>query len=62
MTRKNSDELIPFLGPEHMPLNTKSDNKTTQETLHLISITGMKESIVDGLNTPLSKCAKQLKW
>ena len=33
-----------------------------QETLHLISIPGMRESILQGMRTPIGKCAKELKW
>ncbi len=31
------------------------------ETLHLCSIPGMKESIVNGIKTPLAECAK-FEW
>lgn len=33
-----------------------------QETLYLLSIRGMRESIRKGLRTPLSKTSKTLKW
>ncbi len=33
-----------------------------QETLHLTAIPGMRESIRKGMQTPISKCAKELKW
>ena len=33
-----------------------------QETLHLISIPGMRESIKAGLDTDLDNCDKDLKW
>jgi hypothetical protein len=33
-----------------------------KETLYLLSIHGMKESIRKGLKTPIQKCAKKLKW
>jgi hypothetical protein len=34
----------------------------SKETLYLLSIAGMKESIRKGLETPIKKCAKELKW
>jgi hypothetical protein len=34
----------------------------SNETLYLLSIPGMKESIRKGLKTPVQKCAKELKW
>lgn len=33
-----------------------------QETLHLLSVPGMRESIKEGMAEPLSKSAKELKW
>jgi prevent-host-death family protein len=33
-----------------------------QETLHLLSIPGMRESIVEGMSAPLDACAKKLDW
>ena len=38
------------------------DWKAIQETLYLLSIPGMRESIRKGLKTPVEKCAKDLKW
>jgi len=34
----------------------------SKETLYLLSIPGMRESIRKGLKTPVRKCAKVLKW
>jgi antitoxin YefM len=36
--------------------------RAIQETLHLLSIPGMRESIREGLNTPIEECAKDLDW
>ena len=33
-----------------------------QETLYLASIPGMRESIPSGMATPVSRCARELKW
>ena len=32
------------------------------ETLHLLSVPGMRESIVRGMKTPVSKCSKDPGW
>ena len=33
-----------------------------QETLYLLSVPGMRESIKEGMAEPLAKSAKELKW
>ncbi|MFH0988854.1 MAG: type II toxin-antitoxin system Phd/YefM family antitoxin [bacterium] len=33
-----------------------------QETLYLLSIPKMRESIIKGLNTPIEKCSPELSW
>ena len=38
------------------------DWRAIQETLYLMSIPGMKDSIIEGGKTPVSKCAKTLSW
>ena len=38
------------------------DWKAIQETLHLLSIPGMRKSIRDAMAEPLSKSAKELRW
>ena len=43
-------------------LLSADDWKAIQETLFLLSIPGMRESIRKGLKTPVQKCAKELKW
>jgi prevent-host-death family protein len=43
-------------------LLSEEDWRAIQETVHLLSIPGMRESIRKGLKTPLSKCAKDLRW
>ena len=41
-----------------------SENKwnAIRETLYLLSITGMKESIVKGIEIPLNECIVEVKW
>lgn len=45
-------------------LISKDDWESIQETLYLQSIPGMRESIIDGMNTPLSECVseEELEW
>ena len=43
-------------------LLSEDDWRSIQETLYLLSIPGMRESIVEGLKTPLAKCAKKIAW
>mgnify|MGYP001565443838 FL=1 len=38
------------------------DWQAIQETIHLLSIPGMRESIRAGMAEPLSKSAKELNW
>ncbi len=33
-----------------------------QETLYLLSVPGMRKSIRQGMATPVSECATELKW
>lgn len=43
-------------------LLSEEDWNSIQETLYLLSIPGMRESIREGLKTPVSKCQKSLDW
>ena len=45
-------------------LISKDDWESIQETLYLQSIPGMRESILEGMATPLSDCAseEELEW
>ena len=43
-------------------LISEEDWRAIQETLYLLSIPGMRESIRKGLKTPLKKCDPDLKW
>ena len=43
-------------------LLSEDDWRAISETLFLISIPGMRESIRDGLSTPLDECISELKW
>jgi prevent-host-death family protein len=43
-------------------LVSEDDWKSIQETLFLLSVPGMRESIKDGMAEPLSESAKELDW
>jgi prevent-host-death family protein len=43
-------------------LISEDDWRSINETLYLLSIPGMRESIRKGLNTPVTKCVKKVKW
>lgn len=40
----------------------EDDWHAIQETLYLLSIPGMRESIREGLDTPLNECIGELDW
>ncbi len=40
----------------------EEDWRSIQETLFLTSIPGMRESIIEGMNTPTSELAENLDW
>lgn len=41
---------------------SQEDWNAIQETLYLSSIPNMKESIIEGLNTPIEDCDKNIEW
>jgi prevent-host-death family protein len=43
-------------------LVSEEDWRAIQETLHLLSIPGMRESIRAGLKAPVGKLSKKLSW
>lgn len=43
-------------------LISEEDWRAVQEALYLLSIPGMRESIREGMNTPIEECAKELDW
>lgn len=43
-------------------LVSADDWRAIQETLYLVSIPGMRESIIEGMKTPVSKCAGTPGW
>lgn len=43
-------------------LLSEEDWSSIQETLFLLSVPGMRESIVEGLQTQPDECSKELDW
>lgn len=43
-------------------LISEEDWRSIQETLYLVSIPGMRESIRKGLKTPIKKLSRKLAW
>ena len=43
-------------------LLSEEDWRSVQETLHLLAIPGMRESIKEGLETPVEACEETLDW
>lgn len=71
--RANLYRLIDETNESHKPvvisgkrnsavLISAEDWRAIQETLHLLAVPGMRESIKAGMAEPLAKNAKQLKW
>jgi prevent-host-death family protein len=52
ITGKHSNAVI--IGEE--------DWRSVKETLYLLSVPGMRESIRKGLKTPVEECSTELKW
>ena len=43
-------------------LISENDWRSIQETLHLLSIPGIRKSIREGLNTSIEECTDKLDW
>ncbi|WP_094555237.1 type II toxin-antitoxin system Phd/YefM family antitoxin [Synechococcus sp. 1G10] len=71
--RKRLYALIDEVGQSHEPIQitgkrgnavllSEEDWRAIQETLHLVSIPGMRESILDGMATPSTELSSQPGW
>ena len=59
----HSHEPIQITGKRtNAVLISEEDWRAVQETLYLLSIPGMRDTIRRGLKTPVSKCSKNLNW
>ena len=43
-------------------LVSEDDWNSIAETLHLLSVPGMRESIQEGMDAPIDECSKALDW
>ena len=43
-------------------LLSEEDWNSIQETLFLLSIPGMREKLIEGMNTPIEECSDKLVW
>lgn len=72
-TENNFNQLIEEVTISHQPiiitgeqhnavLISQEDWLAIQETLYLLSIPGMRESIKEGLSTSIEECDEELDW
>lgn len=71
--RENLPGLIDEVATSHQPVQIVGDGSTAvlvaeedwraiQKTLYLVSIPGMRDSIRDGLITPVEQCSEKAAW
>jgi antitoxin YefM len=71
--RANLYRLIDEAAESHVPIRitgkrnsailiSEKDWASVQETMHLLSIPGMRESIREGMETSVDECGKELDW
>ncbi len=71
--RQHLQDLIDTVSKSHQPiviagqnnnavLLSEADWASVQETLYLLSVPGMRESIREGLATPIEECDRELEW
>jgi len=71
--RKQLYKLLDDVAASHEPIEitgkrsnavlvSEDDWRAVQETLHLLSIPGMRESILEGMTTPVEELGEKLDW
>ena len=71
--RANLYRLIDEAAESHTPVRitgkrnnailvSEEDWASVQETLYLLSVPGMRDSIKEGFDTPIEQCAEELNW
>jgi antitoxin YefM len=71
--RKRLYSLLDDVAASHEPIEitgrrasavliSEDDWRAVQETLHLLSIPGMRESILEGMDTPIADLEQELDW
>ncbi len=59
----SSHEPIIIKGKRHSAvLISEDDWRAIQETMYLLNIPSMRESIREGLATPIEECTQELDW
>ena len=59
----DSHEPIQITGKRsNAVLIAEDDWRAVQETLYLTSISGMRESIIEGMKIPVAECDEELDW
>lgn len=59
----NDHEPVLITGPRsNAVLVGEEDWNSIQETLYLLSVPGMRESIAEGLATPIGRCEEDPAW
>ncbi len=43
-------------------LVSEEDWRALQETIYLLGVSGMRETIIEGLNTPADECFDEVEW
>ena len=58
-----SHEPVQITGKRNSAVLVSSEDwRAVKETLFLLGIPGMRESIREGMNTPLEECSEELEW
>ncbi len=57
-----SHQPIAFKHTSNTVLSSESDSASVQETLYLLSVPGMRESIREGMATPIAILDRHLDW
>jgi prevent-host-death family protein len=58
-----SHKPIVIMGKRNRAVLVSEDDWTAiQETLYLLSVPGMRESIREGMDTPVEECDEELNW
>jgi len=71
--RKDLYRIVESVNLSHEPIHITGKNssavligeddwKSIEETLYMMSIPGMRESIIDGMNTPIEELSEDLDW
>lgn len=71
--RKDLYKIVESVNKSHEPVHITGKNnsavliaeedwKSIEETLYLVSIPGMRESIIEGMKTPIDELETDLDW